>query len=339
MKFSRLSIKKLLSSSVHADAFRNELYKILADAQFRNLPYVTVKSGDLHRSVGGYPDRNKHRMPICCDVMYGMMQEGDQVLEAPPKGKGANLFIRYSLKDRYIPDEYRFKPAQSQHSIKEVDYTKYDDKETIAAKIETLRENNRQLQLKIESIKKEQIDTQAELSESNGKLKKVTEDLEAVERIRSVQSKRFLYKLKALVFYLLPKFLKMAILRFYNKNFDTRLKKNTFDNPFIATEFRLEKIKSRHISEEENTKSLLTLSDNLQNFLQYSEQEIANNLQKIERLEEELEILRKEEERIARELEIIKLQKDAFLKEEEIKRKEQIQRYADERNYMKDLYG
>jgi len=59
-------------------------------------PYVEVKSGELHSEVGSYPGSN-HRMPVCCDVMRRNMKEGDEILQQPPKGKGANLVIRYKL--------------------------------------------------------------------------------------------------------------------------------------------------------------------------------------------------------------------------------------------------
>jgi hypothetical protein len=39
--------------------------------------HIDINSGDLHRKLGGYP--------------------GDEVLAAPPKGKGATLTIRYVL--------------------------------------------------------------------------------------------------------------------------------------------------------------------------------------------------------------------------------------------------
>jgi 5-methylcytosine-specific restriction protein A len=57
---------------------------------------ITIKSGDLHRRVGGYPSHN-HRMPVCCHVMRANMRSGDQILAAPPKGDGATLVIRYRL--------------------------------------------------------------------------------------------------------------------------------------------------------------------------------------------------------------------------------------------------
>ena len=76
--------------------FQKGLYKILKDTQARGNLYVDVNSGDLHRRVGGYPGRN-HRMPLCCEVMKKNMKKEDQVLEQPPKGKGASLTIRYKL--------------------------------------------------------------------------------------------------------------------------------------------------------------------------------------------------------------------------------------------------
>ena len=57
---------------------------------------VEIVSGNLHRSVGGYPGRN-HRMPMCCSAMRQAMRPGDVVIASPPKGQGATLRIRYLL--------------------------------------------------------------------------------------------------------------------------------------------------------------------------------------------------------------------------------------------------
>lgn len=57
---------------------------------------ISVKAGELHRRVGGYPSKD-HRMPICCQVMREAMQTGDEIIAAPPKGDGATLVIRYRL--------------------------------------------------------------------------------------------------------------------------------------------------------------------------------------------------------------------------------------------------
>ena len=59
-----------------------------------------MRSGDLHKRVGGYPGSN-HRMPVCCEVMYAEMIDGvDEILHAPPKRKGASLEIEYLLPRR-----------------------------------------------------------------------------------------------------------------------------------------------------------------------------------------------------------------------------------------------
>lgn len=58
--------------------------------------YIEIVSGDIHRELGGYPGKN-HRMPCCCTVMYSVMKNDDIVIEAPKKGKGATLKIRYML--------------------------------------------------------------------------------------------------------------------------------------------------------------------------------------------------------------------------------------------------
>jgi len=78
------------------DDFRATLEKIFEVARDMRLTGVVVKSGNLHRFVGGYPGAN-HRMPMCCDAMRQMMREGDQILSEPPSGKGASLEILFRL--------------------------------------------------------------------------------------------------------------------------------------------------------------------------------------------------------------------------------------------------
>ena len=59
--------------------------------------WIGVRSGDLHREVGGYPGRN-HRMPLCCAVMRDAMREGDTVESSLESGQGASLLIRYVIR-------------------------------------------------------------------------------------------------------------------------------------------------------------------------------------------------------------------------------------------------
>jgi hypothetical protein len=79
-----------------ADDFKSALSTILLRARREGATYADVKSGDLHRIVGGYPGRD-HRMPICCSVMRSAMGKNDRVLAEPPKGNGATLSIRYDV--------------------------------------------------------------------------------------------------------------------------------------------------------------------------------------------------------------------------------------------------
>jgi len=76
--------------------FQKAIDEIFRSAQQQGLREITIKSGGLHRSMGGYPSNN-HRMPVCCHVMRENMRPGDQILSAPPKGDGATLVIRYKL--------------------------------------------------------------------------------------------------------------------------------------------------------------------------------------------------------------------------------------------------
>jgi len=82
--------------SPSADDFKTELENFFRDGEKFGLSYIDIKSGELHRRVGGYPGHN-HRMPVCCQVMKNNMQEGDEILQEPPSGKGATLIIRYRL--------------------------------------------------------------------------------------------------------------------------------------------------------------------------------------------------------------------------------------------------
>ena len=74
--------------------FSNELTEILKVSEDLGLIAVEVKSGNLHRRVGGYPGQN-HRMPICWDAMYKAMTVS--ILKKHDSGKGASVVIRYQF--------------------------------------------------------------------------------------------------------------------------------------------------------------------------------------------------------------------------------------------------
>ena len=77
-------------------SFAAELRAQLRSAEQRNLMYVDINSGELHRRVGGYPGAD-HRMPSCCRAMQDEMRGTDEVRSSPPSGAGASLTIRYRL--------------------------------------------------------------------------------------------------------------------------------------------------------------------------------------------------------------------------------------------------
>jgi hypothetical protein len=80
-----------------AKEFREQLFEVFRIAEQKRQASVAVRAGDLHRAVGGYPNRNTQRMPVCCDVMRSAMHRGDVIVSEPPKGRGATLTIRYVL--------------------------------------------------------------------------------------------------------------------------------------------------------------------------------------------------------------------------------------------------
>lgn len=56
--------------------------------------FLMITSGEIHKIIGGYPSKN-HRIASCCEAMYDAMKTGDEIVQAPPKGKGASLSIKY----------------------------------------------------------------------------------------------------------------------------------------------------------------------------------------------------------------------------------------------------
>ena len=80
-----------------AEEFREQLFEVFRRAEQKRHASVVVKAGDLHRAVGGYPNRNTQRMPVCCNVMRSVMGSRDVIVSEPAKGKGATLTIRYEL--------------------------------------------------------------------------------------------------------------------------------------------------------------------------------------------------------------------------------------------------
>lgn len=76
--------------------FLIELRAHLREAELRGSPAPEANSGALHRKLGGYPGR-LHQMRSCCQAMYNEERSGDDIVSAPPRGKGASLTIRHRL--------------------------------------------------------------------------------------------------------------------------------------------------------------------------------------------------------------------------------------------------
>ncbi|MCZ8137772.1 MAG: HNH endonuclease [Armatimonadota bacterium] len=83
-------------SAPSTEDFRQAILEILERAEKSGMTSVSIRSGDLHRELGGYPE-GPHNMPGCCGAMRSLMQLGDKEIQAPPKGKGATLVIQYRL--------------------------------------------------------------------------------------------------------------------------------------------------------------------------------------------------------------------------------------------------
>jgi UDP-N-acetylmuramyl pentapeptide synthase len=77
---------------VSIDHFRQELSAQLGRATAQNFADVLINSGELYRSLGGYPG-SVHGMPVCCDAMEAELMPGDVILVE--KSNGAGMTVRY----------------------------------------------------------------------------------------------------------------------------------------------------------------------------------------------------------------------------------------------------
>jgi len=79
---------------VSVDYFRRELQAQMGRAAKSGLIDVLVNSGELYRSLGGYPG-STHGMPLCCNAMQDEMKPGDTLLVEHINGSG--MTVRYLL--------------------------------------------------------------------------------------------------------------------------------------------------------------------------------------------------------------------------------------------------
>ena len=79
---------------VSIDHFREGLLAQMGRAAHGGLIDVLVNSGELYRSLGGYPG-STHGMPLCCDAMQAEIKLGDTLLL--DRTAGAGMTVRYLL--------------------------------------------------------------------------------------------------------------------------------------------------------------------------------------------------------------------------------------------------
>jgi hypothetical protein len=79
---------------VSTDHFRQGLQAQMDLASHGGLIDVLINSGELYRSLGGYPG-SMHGMPNCCDAMEEEMKSGDVMLLERSNGSG--MTVRYLL--------------------------------------------------------------------------------------------------------------------------------------------------------------------------------------------------------------------------------------------------
>jgi hypothetical protein len=79
---------------VSIDHFRRGLQAQMSRAATGGRIDVLINSGELYRSLGGYPG-STHGMPSCCDAMQAEMKLGHTMLL--DRTSGAGMTIRYLL--------------------------------------------------------------------------------------------------------------------------------------------------------------------------------------------------------------------------------------------------
>jgi len=82
---------------VSVEYFRHELLAQMSRAAKHGSIDILINSGELCRSLGGYPG-SIHGMPACCNAMRNEMNLGDILLVEQASGPG--LTVRYQLPRR-----------------------------------------------------------------------------------------------------------------------------------------------------------------------------------------------------------------------------------------------
>jgi hypothetical protein len=82
------------ATMVSTDYFRQGLLAQMGRASHGGLIDVLINSGELYRSLVGYPG-SKNGMPFCCDAMQAEMKTGDRLIL--DRSSGAGMTVRYLL--------------------------------------------------------------------------------------------------------------------------------------------------------------------------------------------------------------------------------------------------
>lgn len=76
--------------------FKDKIHCLLTEADKNKKSSLILNAKIIHGFFKGYPSK-KHRIPSCCNAMKSMMQKGDRIIYAPPKGLGSTFQIEYNF--------------------------------------------------------------------------------------------------------------------------------------------------------------------------------------------------------------------------------------------------
>jgi 5-methylcytosine-specific restriction protein A len=80
------------------DDFRSEIQAQIDRAVRQGRPHLEINAGELHRTLGGYPQGGSHAMPSCCAAMYEEFEKGKaEIIFQTSSGHSASLTIRYLM--------------------------------------------------------------------------------------------------------------------------------------------------------------------------------------------------------------------------------------------------
>lgn len=82
--------------NITADSIVDIVNGMKRNAKLKGLEYIEITSKEVHDIIGGYENGNS-RYPMCCNAMYNVLNSKDEIIYAPPKGKGSRLKIKYYL--------------------------------------------------------------------------------------------------------------------------------------------------------------------------------------------------------------------------------------------------